>query len=152
MRAYHPATCRECGYVSDRVWWVGVLVVCILCLKFGIQTAHGTSHWWTSGRDVDLLSDVVELFHILAGLVWFTSSLVTCRKQYNNTCEWLACFISWLGSCGLPPHLLHAGSNTTAYARIDLLHILAGLVGFTSPLVTCRKQCKSRTQARFVGG
>ena len=87
LRAYHPATCRECGYVSDRVWWVGVLVVCILCLKFGIQTAHGTSHWWTSGRDVDLLSDVVELLHILAGLVWFTSSLVTCRKQYNRICE-----------------------------------------------------------------
>ena len=25
----------------------------------------------------------------------------------------LACSTSWLGSCGLPPHLLHAGSNTT---------------------------------------
>ena len=75
------------GVRAIGVWWVGVLVVCILCLKFGIQTAHGTSHWWTSGRDVDLLSDVVELLHILAGLVWFTSSLVTCRKQYNNICE-----------------------------------------------------------------
>ena len=122
LRAYHPATCRECGYVSDRVWWVGVLVVCILCLKFGIQTAHGTSHWWTSGRDVDLLSDVVELLHILAGLVWFTSSHVTCRKQYNNICE------------------------------VDLLHILAGLVGFTSSLVTCRKQCNPRPQAWLVSG
>ena len=35
--------------------WVGVLVVCILCLKFGIQTAHGTRHWWTGGWVVDLL-------------------------------------------------------------------------------------------------
>ena len=39
----------ECGYVSDRVWWVGVLVVCILCLKFGIQTAHDSGPWWVCG-------------------------------------------------------------------------------------------------------
>ena len=88
----------------------GLVVVCILCLKFGIQTA------------IVVRVVCVGLLQILAGLVRFTSSLVTCRKQYNNICD------------------------------VDLLHILAGLVGLTSSLATCRKQCNIHTQAWLVNG
>ena len=43
------------GMRAIGVWWVGVLVVCILCLKFGIQTAHGIGYWWAGWWAVDLL-------------------------------------------------------------------------------------------------
>ena len=43
-----------CGYATDR-GLVGVLVVCILCLKFGIQTAHGVVPWWMCGLATGLV-------------------------------------------------------------------------------------------------
>ena len=43
------------GMFAIGVWWVGVVVVCILCLKFGIQTAHGIGPWWMGRWVVDML-------------------------------------------------------------------------------------------------
>ena len=42
------------GMRSIGIWWVGEVVVCILCLKFGIQTAHDTIHWRMGVWVVDL--------------------------------------------------------------------------------------------------